>query len=114
MTAIKKTESDFDRMGIGPVVRNVFLNALIEFKREKHSENNVWEICPEIRILIQVETYDIENYFRISIRIYEVPEMKGQDKWFKTIFHGDIPDNGNNEPDLDFISKILKNYKSFK
>lgn len=91
-------------------IKDAFPKSLIKRVDNFDDVTYGWEICPEPGHLIVFRVV-IGDDMRIIVEKFILNHFINQVQTAK-IFKGVIPPNKNYEPDLDFITQLLKNYLS--
>ena len=101
-----------DSMNYESLIRSALPHAMIEKVPNFDDFHWGFKIAPNIGAILQFEVRMSESmHIRIRGR-YSTVDFKGGKA--KTIFAGCIPAKADySEPDFDFISQLLKNYKCF-
>jgi hypothetical protein len=102
------------RASLIKIIKSNFPDAQFTVLEFKEFENGAVEFNPEPRVLIRAEFKKTEYWSEITV--YKINPGKEQESLAsgKRIFKGDIPCNASkDEPDFDFIGKIIANYKLF-
>lgn len=104
-----------DSMNYESLIRSVFPNTIIEKVSNFDDLHWGFRIVPRAEVLLYFEVR-LDEPMRIRIRgkqIHMNSERDATKEPVKTLFFGTIPANADYEPDFNFISQLLKNYKCF-
>lgn len=83
---------------------------LKEFIENVDDVHQGFDICTKPGMLINFY-WNMENPFYLYIKIYRIASLYGTTH-SKLVWSGGIPGNSDNEPDIDFMIKLLVNHES--
>lgn len=104
-------EKTMDTAGYGKILESLFSDGIFEFFENLDDMNYAWHVGVSTDVMLQFKV-SMGDEFSIEIVKYTIlwhSSGSGCDR--RIIFRGKLPATDNSEPDLDFVKKILANWK---